>query len=183
MSVCWCLPLSAVGYQYLPAHFTLNNDILMCMSPDQPWSDVTSLSWHFICWFPIILQLAFDCLNFKICHLSLDWLSIDNMFVCLMVFNATFNNISVISWRSVLLVEETRGPWENHWPVASHWQTLSHTVVHLPWSRFELTTSVVIGTDCIGTGSCKSNFYTSRPRRLLDNIWHLVHINLHSKIP
>jgi hypothetical protein len=32
------------------------------------------------------------------------------MFVCLMVFNATFNNISVISWRSVLLVEETGGP-------------------------------------------------------------------------
>jgi len=27
-----------------------------------------------------------------------------------MVFNATFNNISVISWRSVLLVEETRVP-------------------------------------------------------------------------
>jgi hypothetical protein len=26
---------------------------------------------------------------------------------CLMVFNATFNNISVISWQSVLLVEET----------------------------------------------------------------------------
>jgi hypothetical protein len=24
-----------------------------------------------------------------------------------MVFNATFNNISLISWRSVLLVEET----------------------------------------------------------------------------
>ena len=32
------------------------------------------------------------------------------LFVCLMVFNATFNNISVISWLSVLLVEETRGP-------------------------------------------------------------------------
>ena len=33
-------------------------------------------------------------------------------FVCLiMVFSATFNNISVISWWSVLLVEETR---ENH---------------------------------------------------------------------
>jgi len=27
-----------------------------------------------------------------------------------MVFNATFNNISVISWQSVLLVEETGGP-------------------------------------------------------------------------
>jgi len=25
---------------------------------------------------------------------------------CLMVFNVTFNNISVISWRSVLLVED-----------------------------------------------------------------------------
>jgi hypothetical protein len=32
-----------------------------------------------------------------------------------MVFNATFNNISAISWRSVLLVEETG---ENHRPVA-----------------------------------------------------------------
>jgi hypothetical protein len=31
-------------------------------------------------------------------------------YVCLMVFNATFNNISVISWRSVLLVEETEYP-------------------------------------------------------------------------
>ena len=43
-----------------------------------------------------------------------------------MLFNATFNNTSVISWRSVLLVEETE---ENHWPAASHWQTLSHNVV------------------------------------------------------
>jgi hypothetical protein len=37
-----------------------------------------------------------------------------------MVFNATFNNISVISWRSVLLVEETGVPGDNHRPVASH---------------------------------------------------------------
>ena len=36
------------------------------------------------------------------------------LFVCLMVFSATFNNISV------LLVEETEGPRENHRPVASH---------------------------------------------------------------
>ena len=58
-----------------------------------------------------------------------------------MVFNATFNNISVLSWWSVLLVEETRVPGENHRPVTGHQQTL-----------------VVIGTDC--TGSCKSNYYT-----------------------
>ena len=37
-----------------------------------------------------------------------------------MVFNATFNNISVISWKSVLLVDEIRVPGENHRPVASH---------------------------------------------------------------
>jgi hypothetical protein len=30
-----------------------------------------------------------------------------------MVFNTTFNNISVISWRSVSLVEETGVPGEN----------------------------------------------------------------------
>ena len=37
--------------------------------------------------------------------------------VWVMVFNATFNNISAIMWRSVLLVEETGVPGENHRPV------------------------------------------------------------------
>ena len=46
-----------------------------------------------------------------------------------MVVNTTFNNISVISWRSVLLVEETGVPGENHCPAASHGQTLRHNVV------------------------------------------------------
>ena len=36
-----------------------------------------------------------------------------------MVFNVTFNNISVISCWSVLLVEETKVPGENHRPVPS----------------------------------------------------------------
>ena len=35
-------------------------------------------------------------------------------------FTATFNNISVISWQSVLLVEEIAVPGENHRPIASH---------------------------------------------------------------
>ena len=46
-----------------------------------------------------------------------------------MVFNATFNNISVISWLSVLLVEETGVTGENHRTAASYKQTLSHIVV------------------------------------------------------
>jgi hypothetical protein len=36
-----------------------------------------------------------------------------------LVFNATFNNISVISWWSVLLAEKTGVSGENHRPVAS----------------------------------------------------------------
>jgi len=40
--------------------------------------------------------------------------------VCLMVFNATFNNISVISWLSVLIYW-WRKPGENYRPVASYW--------------------------------------------------------------
>jgi hypothetical protein len=52
-----------------------------------------------------------------------------------MVFNATFNNILVISWRSVLLVEETG----------------------VLVAGFELITLVLIGTDYIG--NCKSNYH------------------------
>ena len=37
-----------------------------------------------------------------------------------MVFNATFDNISVILWQSILMVEENGVPEENHRPVASH---------------------------------------------------------------
>ena len=48
--------------------------------------------------------------------------------VRVVVFDATYK-ISAISWRSVLLVKETRVPDGNHGPTASHWQTLSHNVV------------------------------------------------------
>jgi len=52
------------------------------------------------------------------------WYNICGQWV--MAFNAAFNNISVISLRSVLLVEETG---EIHQPAARYWQTLSHNVV------------------------------------------------------
>ena len=42
------------------------------------------------------------------------------LWIWFMAFNATFINISVILWRSVLLVVETGVPRENLWPVASH---------------------------------------------------------------
>jgi len=61
-----------------------------------------------------------------------------------MVLNATFNNISAISWRSDLLVQETEVLGEkNNRSVAIHWQTLSHNVVsstprHEPDSKSQL---------------------------------------------
>jgi len=42
------------------------------------------------------------------------------------VFNTTFSNISAISWRPVLVVEEAG---ENHRPWASNWYTLSIAAV------------------------------------------------------
>jgi hypothetical protein len=56
-----------------------------------------------------------------------------------MVINATFNNISVTSWRSVLLEEETRVPGENHQPT-----TRFHRIVGLIFLfyRIQVTCSV-----------------------------------------
>ena len=69
-----------------------------------------------------------------------------------MMFNATFHNISAISLQSILLVDETGVSGENHRPVTSHLQTSSHNIVSSTprLSRSELTTLMVIGTDCIG---------------------------------
>ena len=70
-----------------------------------------------------------------------------------MMFNATFNNISVISWQSVLLVEEKT----NNLPQLTDklYHIMSYTS---PRTGFELTTLVVIGRD--GIGSCKFNYHT-----------------------
>ena len=39
----------------------------------------------------------------------------------IVVFNATFSNISAISWLPVLVVEEAGVPGKNHLPWASNW--------------------------------------------------------------
>ena len=62
------------------------------------------------------------------------WISIIMYVVNLLYGRGRF--ISIISCRSVLLVEETGGPGENQQPASSHWQTLSHNIV---WSIYIYT--------------------------------------------
>jgi hypothetical protein len=66
------------------------------------------------------------------------------IFVGLVEFNATFNNILAILWRSALLVEKTT----DLSPVTDKfYHIMLYTTL---WSRFELTISMVIDTDYIG---------------------------------
>ena len=69
-----------------------------------------------------------------------------------MVLNATFNNISVILWRSVLLVEESGVPGENNHPAACHWQASSTNVVSNTQWYSNSQCLEVTGTDCILLG-------------------------------
>jgi hypothetical protein len=77
-----------------------------------------------------------------------------------MVYNATFYNISAISWRSVLFGEETGVSGENHHPPAgSHkiYHIMLYRVHHI-MSRFDLATLVMIGTNSID--SCIPSYHT-----------------------
>ena len=76
-----------------------------------------------------------------------------------MVFKATFNDISVISWRSVLLVEETGVPGEK---TPSCRKTLTNFITQCCAPRPDRD---LIGTDCVG--SCKSNYHTITATRPL----------------
>jgi hypothetical protein len=67
-----------------------------------------------------------------------------------LVLNATFNNISVISWRSDLLVKKNKVPGENHRPVASHRQTFFKMIgkektILILYNVYSLCTIVISG--------------------------------------
>ena len=141
-------------------------------SPGTPASSTTKTVRYDIA--EILLKVALNTINQSInqsfsslfihdqnIFIFLHYSSIRGVRVRNIVLNATFNNISVISWRSVLLVEETKVLGKNHQPSASHTDKLYHiSCIEYPsqYAVFELTTLVVIDTDC--TGSCKFNNHT-----------------------
>jgi len=98
--------------------------------------------------------------------------------VFFMVFIATFNNISVISWRSVFL-RKPEYPEKTTDLLLVTDKVYYIIVCSSPWAGVEPTTSVVMGTDCIGTW--KSYYHTITtttaplelrwPSRLIDFIF------------
>jgi hypothetical protein len=67
----------------------------------------------------------------------------DRVRVRVIVCITTFNNISVISWWSVLLVEEISVLGENYQPFVSHWQT--NVVLSAPCHEWDSNSQIVIG--------------------------------------
>jgi hypothetical protein len=103
--------------------------------------------------FPVIREIEkFFSWSDITCCVIWDWKVL--IMVWFMVLNATFNNMSVISWREILLMEETGDP-EKTTDISQVTQKLI-TYCCIAWVRFDLSTLVVKGADC--TGSCKSNY-------------------------
>ena len=83
---------------------------------------------------------------------------------------SAINNISVISWQSV-----TEKKPSTCCKSLTNFITqccIEHTS---PWSQFELTTLVVIGTDCTCTVNCNSNYHTIMATTAFKCRWISIH--------
>ena len=70
-----------------------------------------------------------------------------------MVFYATFNNISFISWRSILFVEETGVHRENHWPT-----TRDTLHIHVYWKM------IIVSLSCLPMTFCATKYLNDGSR-------------------
>ena len=71
---------------------------------------------------------------------------------CLLVFNTTFNNISVISWWLVLLAEETEGPGENHF--CAYLAVIHSNVIMCPFYAYHFSYKTHVFVTHIHIGCC-----------------------------
>ena len=97
-------------------------------------------------------------------------------------FNATFSNISPLSWRPVLVAEEAGVPGENHRPVASHQQTnkyvrivlvvfwnnriikqyIQHVLFNCTTSISEITRDIVVSTYKLWVSAIYTGYWVFR---------------------
>ena len=87
-------------------------------------------------------------------------------------FNDTFNNISVISWRLVLLVEETGGLGENQRPVANQFDPVTFLCLDI---QHQISLFSFIFRELILYNFCLWN-------RLLSGFINLIQITIYSKV-
>ena len=108
---------------YIDTQFSHSIMIFHDLHDNEIWKNLIKHAWFtsvknttfYNFWWSCLVLISFECL---LLYYNVNKISILFQFPSLnlgwfMAFNATFNNISVISCRSVLLVEETRLPREN----------------------------------------------------------------------
>jgi hypothetical protein len=99
-----------------------------------------------------------------------------------LMFNVTFNNLTVISLQLILFVEETGVHGETHRPDANHWQTLSHNVGSSTPRHDRSPNSNFIGDKYCCIGSWNPAKIRSQPRccefwwDMITCVDHLHHI-------
>ena len=111
----------------LYGHKTFEYEFCTC-TPKLPNQDTGDIVYN-------VLIGCFSSMETKFIEYSFNWKAFYiwskiRVMVRAMVFNATFNNISLVLWWSVLLVEETGVSGENHWQTLSHNVVLSNTPRH-----------------------------------------------------